>query len=85
VYNFTVIPEVSSRMPVWAKGGMTPVPAQPPEPIHVPGGSFWPLLAAAGMLTAATGAVMHHLWIVLLGGAILLFSIFNWAFEPFEA
>jgi len=43
------------------------------------------LLAAAGMLTAATGAVMHHLWIVLLGGAILLFSIFNWAFEPFEA
>jgi cytochrome c oxidase subunit 1 len=84
-YNFSVIPEVSSRMPLWAKGGMTPVPERPPEPIHVPAGSFWPLLAAVGMLTSATGAVMHHLWIVLAGGAVLLISIYSWAFEPFEA
>jgi cytochrome c oxidase subunit I len=84
-YNFSVIPEVSSRMPLWAKGGMTPVPAQPREPIHMPPGSFWPLLAALGILVAATGAVTHHLWIVLTGGAVLLISIYSWAFEPFEA
>ena len=48
-------------------------------------GVFWPLLAAVGMLTAASGAMLHHLWIVLLGGAVLLFAIYRWAFEPFEA
>jgi hypothetical protein len=37
------------------------------------------------MLTAASGAMLHHLWIVLLGAAILIFSIYNWAYEPFEA
>ncbi len=84
-YNFSVIPEVSSRMPLWAKGGMTPVPDRPAEPVHVPAGSFWPLLAAVGMLTAASGAVMHHLWVVLAGGALLIISIYSWAFEPFEA
>jgi len=32
----------------------------------------------------ATGAVAHALWIVLLSGAVLIFSIYRWAFEPFE-
>ena len=50
----------------------------------VPGGSFWPLVAAVGVLTMAIGAVSHTLWVVLGGVAILVVSVYAWAFEPFE-
>jgi len=39
VYNFTVIPRVESRLPLWATehhGAMAPLPLTPPTPIHVP-------------------------------------------------
>jgi cytochrome c oxidase subunit 1 len=84
VYNFTVIPQVTSRLPLWSHDAQ-PLPAAPPEPVHVPGGSFWPLIAASGMLIAATGAVLHTLWVVLGGAAVLLIAVYSWAFEPFEA
>jgi cytochrome c oxidase subunit 1 len=84
-YNFSVIPEVVSRLPRWSITQMKAIPDLPPEPIHVPAGSYWPLVAALGIITMATGAVAHTLWIVLLGGAVLIFSIYRWAFEPFEA
>ncbi|MDH5549258.1 MAG: cytochrome c oxidase subunit I, partial [Gemmatimonadota bacterium] len=32
VYNFSVIPEVRSRLPMWAQDGMAPVPETPPSP-----------------------------------------------------
>jgi cytochrome c oxidase subunit 1 len=83
-YNFTVIPEVMSRLPRWSVTQMKAIPDVPPEPIHVPGGSYWPVVAAAGIIGMASGAVAHTLWIVLASGALLVFSIFRWAFEPFE-
>jgi len=83
-YNFTALPEVSSRMPLWEEGGMKPLPETPHGAIHVPGGSFWPLVAAVGILTMAIGAVSHTLWVVLGGVAILVVSVYAWAFEPFE-
>jgi cytochrome c oxidase subunit 1 len=83
-YNFTVIPEVVSRLPRWSVTQMKAIPDVPPEPIHVPGGSYWPLVAAVGIITMASGAVAHTLWIVLLGAAVLVFSVYRWAFEPFE-
>jgi cytochrome c oxidase subunit 1 len=84
-YNFSVIPEVVSRLPRWSVTQMKAIPDVPPEPIHIPGGSYWPLVTALGLIAMATGAVAHTLWIVLLGGAVLIFGIYRWAFEPFEA
>jgi len=85
-YNFTVIPEVRSRLPLWTKDGMVPnpLPESPLEPIHMPGGSFWPLVAAIGIVVIASGALLSSLWIALGGAAVLVVSIYAWAFEPFE-
>jgi cytochrome c oxidase subunit 1 len=89
VYNFSVLPTVTSRLPLWTEGGVTPIPDVPPEPIHVPGGSHWPLMAALGILVIAVGGLLHHnlvpsLVTALAGAAMLVFSIYRWAFEPFE-
>jgi cytochrome c oxidase subunit 1 len=84
VYNFSVLPEVSSRLPLWTENGVSEIPDEPPEPVHVPGGTIWPILTATGILTMATGAIAHTLWIVLAGALLTVFSIYRWAFEPFE-
>lgn len=83
-YNFSVIPEVVSRLPRWSVTQMKAIPDVPPEPIHLPSGSYWPLVSALGILVAAVGALLHTLWVVLLGGAVLVVGIYAWAFEPFE-
>ena len=59
-------------------------PAAPPAPIHLPGGSPWPLVAACGLPVMALSVLTHTLWVVFLGAAILLFAIYRWAFEPLE-
>ncbi|HMA43356.1 MAG TPA: cytochrome c oxidase subunit I, partial [Gemmatimonadales bacterium] len=46
VHNFDVIPTVTSRLPLW---DAPPKPQAPPAHIHVPGGSWWPMVAAAGL------------------------------------
>jgi cytochrome c oxidase subunit 1 len=87
VYNFTVVPTVEGRLPLWKTRlhePLAPLPATPPQPIHVPGGSWWPLITAAGLPIMATGAVLQTLWIVLVGGATLVYGVYRWAFEPFE-
>ena len=84
VYNFSVIPEVSSRLPLWTVGGMTEVPDVPPEPVHVPEGSYWPAMAAVGIVVFFTGALTHSLWLAVAGVVVLAVSVFKWAFDPFE-
>jgi cytochrome c oxidase subunit I len=81
-HNFDVIPTVHSRMPLW--GSHPPATAAKGEPVHVPPGSWWPLVAAAGLPVMALAALMHTVWIVFVGAAILLFGIYRWAYEPFE-
>jgi cytochrome c oxidase subunit 1 len=81
VHNFDVIPTVHSRLPLWD------APASPPPPsgpIHVPGGSWWPMVAAAGLPIMALAALTHTVWFAFAGAAVLLFGIYRWAFEPFE-
>ncbi len=51
------------------------------EEIHMPDPSFWPLVVALGLLTAASG-VLLGLTLVLAGAGIALLGIFAWAFEP---
>ena len=91
VYNFAVVPTVTSRLPLWVPDGVTPAeqPAVPPAPIHVPGGSYWPLLTAVGILIMGVGALLHHTFLpslvtALVGLAVTVVSIYRWAFEPFE-
>jgi cytochrome c oxidase subunit 1 len=87
VYNFTVIPRVESRLPLWVTehhGAMAPLPLTPPEPIHVPGGSWWPLFTAFGLPIIAVAAISHHLWLVFVGLAVVITGIYRWAYEPFE-
>ena len=84
VYNFSVMPEVVSRLPLWSTREMKPIPDVPPEPVHVPGGSFWPVVAALGILLLGIGALLQALPVVIGGGAVLFVSVYAWAFEPFE-
>jgi len=76
-----VIPTVTSRLPLW---GESPAPAAAPGPIHVPPGSWWPLVAAAGLPIMATAVLMKSLAVALVGAAVLVLGIYRWAYEPFE-
>ena len=87
VYNFSVIPRVEGRLPRWhteLHPAMQDPPEVPPHPIHVPGGSWWPLVTAQGAPIMATGAIAGLLWVVLLGAAVLIYGVYRWAYEPFE-
>jgi cytochrome c oxidase subunit 1 len=87
VYNFSVIPTVANRLPRWKTEHHEPMrdpPATPPAPIHVPPGSWWPLLAALGLPIAALAPLTHTLSLAFVGAALLLVGIYRWAFEPLE-
>jgi len=87
VYNFTVLPRVDNRLPLWQTehhAPMTPLPATPPAPIHVPGGSWWPLVTAVGLPIIAIAALSQQLWLVFVGLAVVITGIYLWAYEPFE-
>jgi cytochrome c oxidase subunit 1 len=89
VYNFSVLPTVNSRLPLWTEGGVSEIPDVPPGPIQLPPGSVRPLITAVGILVMGVGALMHHHFLpslvtVLGGAAILVYGIYSWAFEPFE-
>jgi cytochrome c oxidase subunit 1 len=84
-YNFTEIPQVASRLPRWTQQGMRAIPEVPPAPVHVPGGSYWPVVTASAIVIVAIGAVIKTLLVVLGGAALLVVGIYAWAFEPFEA
>jgi cytochrome c oxidase subunit I len=84
VYNFSVQPEVKSVIPLWVEDGVNEIPDVPPEPVHVPAGSIWPLITATGVLVFFLGPLTRTLWLAILGGAIVVVSVYKWAFEPFE-
>ncbi len=50
----------------------------------MPSPSLWPFILSAGLVVAAAGAVGKSLVVVLAGGAIVVVSIFGWAFQPLE-
>ncbi|OGL18143.1 MAG: cytochrome c oxidase subunit I, partial [Candidatus Rokubacteria bacterium RIFCSPLOWO2_12_FULL_69_21] len=82
-YNFRNIPTVHHRDELWAlKAGRAPVEAAPPPPheIHLPPPSFYPIVVAAGVVLAATGA-LTHLALVVAGALVVVFGAYRWAFE----
>ena len=58
-------------------------PDDPPEPIIMPGPSYWPLFMAVGLLIATIGG-LGFLTVALVGAAIAIVGLFGWAFEPVE-
>ncbi len=88
-YNFAEIPAVHGRDAYWEmKRGGAPALRQytgPGEHIHLPNPSFWPLLAAVGVLAVFVALMLHDrtgpLGIVA-AVSLLFLSIYNWAFEP---
>jgi cytochrome c oxidase subunit 1 len=96
-FNFAVIPTVDRRDPLWhphleeglgwagelEPGGVVPrlQPDEPPEPIIMPGPSYWPIFMATGMLLATIGA-LGSLPLTLFGAAVTFVGLFGWAFEP---
>jgi cytochrome c oxidase subunit I len=89
-WNFAEIPVVHGRDPLWEakreRGGPLPEPPRVSGAgIHMPNPSYWPLVTALGLSAMMSGLMLiHHLgpWGIIAGGAILLFGVFNWAFEP---
>jgi hypothetical protein len=56
---------------------------------HLPNPSFWPLVAAIGILLVNTGMLLkqfgpYWLPVLLLGAATLLVGVYRWAFQPLE-
>jgi len=85
-HNFDVIPTVTSRLPLWSQTQLRAIPqGAEDQPIHVPAGSWWPLVAACGLPVMALAPLTRTVWIAFVGAAILLYGIYRWAFEPFEA
>jgi cytochrome c oxidase subunit 1 len=49
--------------------------------IHLPGPSYFPLIAAAGFPLIGYG-IMYHWWMAFVGAVVVLVGIFGWALEP---
>ncbi|HEV8305754.1 MAG TPA: cytochrome c oxidase subunit I [Gemmatimonadales bacterium] len=86
-HNFDVIPTVASRLPRWTSTQLRAIPEGAEGKaahIHVPGGSWWPMITAFGLPVMAVGAISHQLWLVFAGVAVAIVGIYRWAYEPFE-
>ena len=92
-YNFVEIPIVKSRDDFWVKkrsGDITEIELNRSEPnsdIHLPQPSYWPVAASLGMLIGGFGLVylldsMLGLLSAVIGGMIIMISVYAWSFEP---
>ena len=53
----------------------------PDEHVHLPSPSYWPLVAALGIVLVATG-IVTHLAVSIVGVVIVVMALFGWALEP---
>ena len=81
-HNFDIIPTVRSRLPRWTVAH--PIILEGEASTHTPGGSWWPLVAAAGLPILATAALTKMVVFAFVGVAVLVVGIYRWAYEPFE-
>ncbi len=83
VYNFGTVPVVHSLDPLWHKEGREAAREvnQVRGHIHMPPGSYWPIVSALGMTLLMSGMIFG--WFVGIPGLlIMLYGIYSWAFEP---
>jgi cytochrome c oxidase subunit 1 len=96
-HNFDEIPVVHSLDELWHRkyaethgGRIVPVPAGGSgEPghggehaIHMPGPSYYPLIAALGLPIMGYGFIFELWWLVVAGAAVLLTGFYGWVLEP---
>jgi cytochrome c oxidase subunit 1 len=93
-YNFATIPTVNSRYPLWEDKVLPPASGEAASAIvheatadrgthgiHMPRPSIYPAIAALGFLLMAAG-MLSHLAVSFVGIAVLVASIYGWAFQP---
>jgi cytochrome c oxidase subunit I len=97
VYNYAVLPTITSRYPLWDAEGH-PIPADSKEyqqqstnlsaaalGIDIPRSTVKPLITAAGINIAFIGLMWNErLWIMLLGGAIFAIGLYAWLTSPLD-
>ncbi|HEX7091060.1 MAG TPA: cytochrome c oxidase subunit I [Longimicrobiales bacterium] len=83
-YNFAQIPTVRSREPLRDDGETIRALATgaPPEDLHLPRPSFWPLVTALGVLLTFALFMTELWWPPLIGLLVTAIGVVCWAFEP---
>jgi cytochrome c oxidase subunit I len=82
-HNFNRIPTIHSREPLWVEPEQVMAAVNgPPEPMHMPPNSFWPLVTAFGVVLTFALFLVPHWWAPLFGLAWTTIAVVNWAFEP---
>ena len=83
VYNFASIPTVHSVHPLWEADATDLIRDvnRTRGPIHMPPNSFWPAVAALGVVLLMSGMIFGW-WVGIPGLVFLLVGIYSWAFEP---
>jgi cytochrome c oxidase subunit I len=82
-HNFDFTPQVRARDDYWDKK-YNRKQEKDPEPdahIHLPPGSYVPLVVAFGLMLLGAG-VIFTLWLSVIGGILVTVGLFAWAFEP---
>jgi cytochrome c oxidase subunit I len=88
VHNFDRTPHVQARDDFWdQKYNLTDqekaADEAPDEHIHLPPGSYVPLLVALGLMILGA-SVIFSLWIAPVGAILVIVGLFAWAFEPID-
>jgi cytochrome c oxidase subunit I len=52
--------------------------------IHMPSPSYWPIVLSLGLPIMAYG-VIYNIWLIVVGGAVVLAALFGWGMEPATA
>ena len=84
-YNFTALPEITSREPLWDDEDryVKPATAEPTEPIILPSSSYWPIFTAIGIVGAQISLVFTGTWWVPIAClAWVAVGIMCWNNEP---
>jgi cytochrome c oxidase subunit 1 len=88
-YNFLSIPVVNGRDPFWEEKYSSKKSAPKTKKadalsaskIHMPGLSYFPILAAIGMTIGAYGLLFNYI-MGFIGVIIVFIAIYGWSFEP---
>ena len=91
-YNFAVLPNVTSRYPLWEgseadaeSARINAQPARDPEELGIamPYPTIKPLMVALGLIVMFSGLMLTHA-LIFIGAAILVGSLYAWLLSPLE-
>jgi cytochrome c oxidase subunit 1 len=91
-YNFAVLPQVTSRYPLWEGSEVDLESARINAPegrsaeelgIVLPYSTIKPLIVAFGLITMFTGLITTRV-LIFVGAAILVVSLYTWLLSPLE-